>query len=189
MLLALSLLACAGPTRPAVAPATRALIEQAEQRERARRYDQARALYREAEASAPDPASRTWAARRFAHALLFWGEEAEAETELAALVARDPTDVASWHDLGIVRHRRGDRAGAERALRRAVALAPREPRPRIALAALLVVDRRWRDALAEYRALLDLDLPERTRRAVGRGIELVEAELRAAPRGRAILSP
>jgi uncharacterized protein YjiS (DUF1127 family) len=57
-----------------------------------------------------------------------------------------------------------------------VALAPGDPRPRIALAALLVRGRRWPDALREYRALQRMDLPDRLRDAVARAIALVEAE-------------
>jgi len=52
----------------------------------------------------------------------------------------------------------------------------------VALAALLVRQRRWDAALSEYHALERLELPERTRRAVGRAIELIEAERRRAPR-------
>ena len=130
---------------------------------------------------APDRTSAAAALRELASALLFWGELAGAGEALERLVALVPDEVSAWHDLGIVRARRGDPAGAERALRRAAGLAPADPRPRIALAALLVAGRRWDEALVEYRALQRLRLPERMRRAVTRAIELVEAE-RARPR-------
>lgn len=176
--LVLWLVACAGAPRPQpAAPATLDTLEQAEARERARRYDEARNLYRSAVDTAPDDRSRAYAARRFAAALLFWGELEAAEAELVTVVRLEPADPAAWHDLGIVRHRRGDIAGAEHALRRALANAPRDPRPRIALAALLVNERRLREALAQYEALLELELPERTRAAVERGIELLRREL------------
>ncbi len=165
----------------APAPATERLLAQARVEERARRYDRARALYERAAQEAPDPGSAARALRELARALLFWGEADEGETALARAVALAPDDVAAWHDLGIVRGRRGDLAGAERALRRAVALAPRDPRPRVALGAVLVNQRRWRDALVEYRALQRLELPERTRRAVARAIALIEASQKGPP--------
>lgn len=182
-LLALALFAgaCGGgaaPARPRPAPATRARLAEAHAAERARRYDRARELYLRAAREAPDRASRALAWRELGSALIFWGELAEAEGALARVVALAPREVSAWHDLGIVRARLGDAAGGERAFRRAIALAPEEPRPRVALAALLVRQRRWDDALAEYRALERLELPDATRRAVGRAIELLEAERR-----------
>jgi tetratricopeptide (TPR) repeat protein len=155
---------------------TEQLLERARAEERARRYDRARALYRQAAREAPDRASAARAWRELARALLFWGEIDEAEPALARAAELAPSDVSVWHDLGLVRHRRGDLAGAERSLRRAIALAPREPRPRVALAALLVNQRRFPEALGEYRALEHLPLPERTRRAVARAISLIEEE-------------
>jgi Flp pilus assembly protein TadD len=164
--------------RAQIAPATAALLARARDEERARRYDRARALYERAAREAPDRASAARAWRDLARALLFWGEIGGAEAALESAVAADPSEVSAWHDLGIVRSRRGDAVGAERALRRAIALAPREPRPRVALAALLVVQRRWREALREYRALSGMELPERVRRAVERAISMIEEEAR-----------
>lgn len=180
--------ACGGagdaPAAPREAAAsTRATLARARAAERARRYDQARELYLRAAREAPDRASQAIAWRELGSALIFWGELDEAAQALGRVVAIDPRAVSAWHDLGIVRARLGDAGGAERAFRRAIALAPEEPRPRVALAALLVRQRRLDRALAEYRALERLDLPEATRRAVGRAIELLEAERRRrAPR-------
>jgi len=63
----------------------------------------------------------------------------------------------------LLRHKLGDTAGAIVALEHARSLAPRDFRPRVALAAL-----RWKTgdrpgAVTEYRGLLELDLPERLR--------------------------
>jgi len=163
------------------APVTARLLARARGAERARRYDQARAFYEEAARSAPDRASAALAWRELARALLFWGEIAAAEPALARAVELAPDDVGAWHDLGIARSRLGDPAGAERALRRAIALAPDEPRPRVALGALLVTERRWPDALAQYHALERLALPDPIRRAVARAIALIQAEQERAP--------
>lgn len=173
--------ACAGRPAPAISPATRVAVDRAERSERARRYDQARAWYERAERDAPDARSRAWAARQYADALAFWGEYRDAERALERVVRWAPGDASAWHDLGILRARRGDVAGAEMALRRAKAAAPHDPRPRVALAALWVNARRFDAALAEYRALLALDLPPRLRAAVRRAIALVSAETRRAP--------
>jgi Flp pilus assembly protein TadD len=161
-----------------IAPATAQLLAKARAEERSRRYDRARSLYRRAAREAPDRTSAARAWRELARALLFWGEIDEAEAALNRAVESAPDEVSAWHDLGVVRARRGDTAGAERALRRAIDLAPGEPRPRIALAALLVNQRRWPEALRQYRALETMRLPERIRAAVARAISLIEAEQR-----------
>ncbi len=174
----------AAPERRDPAASTRAILVQAHEAERARRYDQARELYLRAAREAPDRASQAIAWRELGSALIFWGELDEAARALSRVVALQPNAVSAWHDLGIVRARLGDAAGGERAFRRAISLAPDEPRPRVALAALLVRQRRWDDALAEYRALERLELPDAIRRAVERAIRLLESERRRrdAPR-------
>jgi len=169
--------ACGASTPAPVAPETKAQVAAAESHERARRYDRARAGYERARRQAPDPRSRAWAGRKLADALVAWGEYHAAEHALEALLEITPGDASAWHDLGVLRHRRGDASGAETALRRAVEHAPSDPRPRVALAALLVNQRRFGEALAEYERLLELDLPQRTRTAVHEAMRLVRAEM------------
>lgn len=165
--LALALAGCGGraPAPAGPSAAVRAEIEQAEAAERARRHDVARAHYQRAVAGARDAASVAFARREYAETLVTWGEYAEAIAQLEGALAARP-DAAAWHDLGLLRNNAGDARGALAALEQARALAPRDPRPRVALAAL-----RWRSgdragAAAEYRALLELPLPERLRAKV-----------------------
>jgi len=151
---------------PKVAPATLEWIQRAEAHERERRYDRARTAYRRAKREAPDDLSRGHAARSFALALAFWGEYRAATSELEQAVRLRPKHAASWHDLGILSFRVGKHARAEQAFRRSIALHPRDPRSRIALAAMLWKLVRAQDALIEYQALVRLDLPARVRNSV-----------------------
>jgi len=162
------------PPRPSADVRTE--IEQAESAERARQHDVAREHYQRAVSAARDPASIAFARREFAETLMTWGEVPEAIKQLEGVVAAAPDHAASWHDLGILRHNQGDDAGATIALERARDLQPRDPRPRIALAAL-----RWQrgdkpGAAAEYRALLELDLPERVRAKVKWALDQLQVE-------------
>ncbi|MDQ3334376.1 MAG: tetratricopeptide repeat protein [Myxococcota bacterium] len=167
LVLVLALVACGG--RPAVrAPAAmvRSEVELAETAERARKHDVARVHYERAIALATDPASGAYARREFAETLATWGEVPAAITHLERSVALVGDDAAAWHDLGILKHNQGDMPGATTALERAKTLAPEDFRPRIALAAL-----RWKTgdtpgAVTEYKALLDLELPDRLRTKV-----------------------
>jgi Flp pilus assembly protein TadD len=170
LVVALALIACGSAPRAKAASmpaaATRDAIARADEHERARHHDLARAEYQRAVAAAPDPISQVYARREYASALAFWGEIAAAVAELDIVVRLAPDDAPSWHDLGILRHQQGDDDGAAIALERARALAPRDPRPRIALAAL-----RWQTgdragAAREYRALLALELPSKVRARV-----------------------
>ena len=95
---------------------------------------------------------------------------------LIVAVGRDPARASAWHDLGVIRTKLGELSEAEVALRRSVSLAASDPRPRIALAALLVKSRRYRKAEVEYRALLDLELPPRIRSAVKKALALLASE-------------
>ncbi len=174
MALLTTLLACGGARPPH--PRSQTLLLQAESAERRRDYATARALYQRAKEAASTSLDRARVGRQFALTLVFWGEYRAAQRELAAVVRLRPDDAPSWHDLGIVRHRLGDEAGAEQALRRAVTLRPGEPRSRIALAALLARARRWPAALVEYRALLRLRLPARVRAKVAWAIRAIERE-------------
>ena len=166
--LAAALAACGGARAPAPSGPSaqvRAEIEQAEAAEQARRHDAAREHYRRAVASARDPASIAFARREYAETLISWGEYPEAIAQLEGALAARPS-AAAWHDLGLLRNNQGDVRGALAALEQARALAPRDARPRVALAAL-----RWKTgdragAAAEYRALLELPLPERLRSKV-----------------------
>ena len=157
------LVACGHAPPPRPADTTRREVATAEAALRRRDYDGARAGYARAIAAAPDRPSEAFARRELADMLLLFDERKEAAAELEQVVTLRPRDAASWHDLGIVRHALGDIDGAATALNRARTLAPDDPRPRIALAALLW-QRGDRDGAArEYRALLDLELPPRVR--------------------------
>jgi len=157
--------ACGGtssaPRTPAIA--VRSEIDQAEAAERMRKHDVARTHYERAIVLATDPASVAMARREFAETLATWGEVTEAITQLEGALRADDRDPSAWHDLGILRHNRGDVPGAVVALEHARTLAPADFRPRVALAAL-----RWKagdraGATTEYRALLELELPQRLR--------------------------
>jgi tetratricopeptide (TPR) repeat protein len=162
-----ALTACGGRARPPAGPSpeVRAEVERAEAAELARRHDVARAHYQRAIADARDPTSVAFARREYAETLIAWGEYPEAIAQLEGSLAARPS-AAAWHDLGLLRNNGGDVRGAVAALEQARALAPRDFRPRVALAAL-----RWKagdraGATAEYRALLELPLPERLRAKV-----------------------
>lgn len=155
-----------GAVSPALDPEVRITLDQAEAAERARHHDEARVHYERAIAIARDPTSIAQARRDFAETLVTWGAYAEARTHLEVAVAADARDPAAWHDLGLLRHQLADHPGAVAALERARTLAPADPRPRTSLAAL-----RWKlgdraGAAAEYRAMLELDLPARQRAKV-----------------------
>lgn len=171
-------LACGGnaPAAMVPSPTTQALLERAQLAERQRDYGAARGLYREAVDRAPDVRNRAYASRELASALAFWGLYSEARAALEVAVAADPSLVSAWHDLGILRARAGLWVEARRALEQAVERAPREPRSRIALAALLVQRRALDEAAHHYRVLLQLEIPETIRRAVHRALDLIRAE-------------
>ena len=173
--------ACARPAPRAPSAAVRSEIELADQAERARKHDVARGHYQRAVAQAADPASIAFARREFAETLVTWGEYPEAIAQLEGVVAATPNDAAAWHDLGMLRHNQGNDARALEALERSKALAPEDIRPRRTLAAL-----RWKrgdreGALAEYRALAELDLPDRMRPMVAWAIRALEAQLAGKP--------
>jgi Flp pilus assembly protein TadD len=151
----------AAPRSPAAD--VRAEIDQAETAEKARQHDVARSHYQRAIAAAHDPDSIAFARHEYAETLVSWGEAPEARAQLELAVAANPADPGSWHDLGLLRHHAGDDAGAIQALLRAEQLAPRDVRPRTALAALYWKRGDRASAAREYRGLLQLDLPERLR--------------------------
>jgi Flp pilus assembly protein TadD len=157
-------IACGGSPAPrSPADDVRAEIAAAEQSERARRHHVARAHYERAVSGARDPASVAYARHRYAETLAHWGELDAAIAQLERVIEVADGDASAWHDLGLLRHKRGHDRAAIVALERARELVPRDIRPRIALAAL-----RWKlgdrgGATTEYRGLLELDLPARLR--------------------------
>jgi Flp pilus assembly protein TadD len=161
------LAACGSPQRPAKpSQITIAAVERADAAEKTRDHEAARALYLDAIATAPDPASERFARRELADTLLHWGEYDAGARQLEAIVALAPDDVAAWNDLGLVRHNLGDHRGAVEALVRARDLEPEDHRPRIALAVLYWKLGETSLALGEYLELRKLDLPDRLARAV-----------------------
>lgn len=171
--------ACAGSSRsaPQTAPTTRALLEAAENAEQRRDYLEAQSLYQRAKDAAPDDLSRARAARGYGRALAFYGEGARAARELEHAAALDPGDAGVWHDLGMVRHSLGDARGAEIAFDKAVHTAPLDARPRIALAALMMKQGRYRDALREYQAMHKVPLPPPVREKVEWAIKKLQGML------------
>ncbi len=155
--------ACSHPAPRIPSAVVRTEVRQAETAERARQHDVARSHYQRAVAEAKDPRSIGFARREYAETLISWGEIPEAIAQLEGAVAAVPGDAAAWHDLGILRHNQGDDIRALEALEHARASSPRDPRPRIALAALRWTRGDRSGAATEYRALLELDLPDRLR--------------------------
>ncbi len=155
--------ACGHPAPRTPSDAVRAEVQRAETAERARQHDVARGHYQRAVAAAKDPPSIGFARREYAETLVSWGEIPEAIAQLEGAVAAMPDDAAAWHDLGILRHNQGDDVRALDALEHARASSPRDPRPRVALAALRWTRGDRAGAATEYRALLELDLPDRLR--------------------------
>ncbi|HEY4244088.1 MAG TPA: hypothetical protein VGM88_29950 [Kofleriaceae bacterium] len=167
-LLVAALAACAHQTPPPATPsaAVRADVAAAETAERARQHDVARTQYAKAIADAHDAPSTAYARHEFAETLASWGELAAAAEQLQGAVTAAPGDAAAWHDLGILRHELGDDPAALAALAESKRLAPHDLRPRIALAALHWSRHELPEATQEYRALLQLDLPDRLRAKV-----------------------
>lgn len=168
------------PATPVQDNIVRVEIEKAEAAEQKREHLIARQHYEKAVAAARDPASIGYARREFGETLATWGEFAEARSQLETSVAAVETDPIAWQMLGVVRHKLGDIAGAFVALEKSKALAPRSWIPRQTLAALHWIrgegrsadpdpakaDQHRAAALAEYQAMLDLELPARLREKV-----------------------
>jgi Flp pilus assembly protein TadD len=165
---ALALAACAhaAPAPPGPAAAVRAEVDRADTAEQARRHDLARAHYQRAIALARDADSIGFARHEYAETLVSWGELPEARAQLELAVTAQPGDASAWHDLGLLRHHAGDDPGAIAALARAEQLAPRDVRPRTALAALYWQRGDKASAAREYRGMLALELPDRLRAKV-----------------------
>lgn len=192
--LVIAFVACAKQQTMATGPsnAVKLEIERAEQAEQARDHDQARAHYERAIASAADPASVGFARREFAETLATWGEIDSARGQLEKAVAATPADPIAWQMLGILRANPavGDVPGAFAAFEKSKQLAPRAWIPRRDLAALHFKLGAGRDAdpdpsvaaqhraaaLAEYQAMLELDLPARLRDKVKWAIEYLTTQ-------------
>jgi len=160
-------LACGSPPAPrGPSPTVRGDVERAEDAEKSRRHDLARARYEQAITDAKDPASEGFARHEYAETLATWGEFDAAIAQLERTVAVRPQDAAAWHDLGFLEFQQGDAPAAIRDLEQAKQLAPADPRPRKTLAVI-----RWKSgdlagAKAEYEGMLTLDLPPPLRQKV-----------------------
>jgi tetratricopeptide (TPR) repeat protein len=190
LVLCIALCACA--RKPAVqgpSNAVKAEIERAEKAEEARQHDVAREHYERAIATAQDAVSVAFARREFAETLIGWGELQAAHGQLDKAVAANPNDPIAWQMLGLLRASDAvsDIPGAFAALEKAKQLAPRAWIPRRDLAVLHFKLGAGRDAdpdpaiaakhraaaLAEYKAMLDLDLPDRLRKSVMWAIDVL----------------
>jgi tetratricopeptide (TPR) repeat protein len=161
----------------------RAEVERAEAAEKQRDHHLAREHYLAAVAEADRSGNRKsigYARREFAETLATWGENDEARLHLETAIVAVPSDPIAWQMLGILRHKLGDIPGAFAALERSKALAPRAWVPRRDLAVLHWSRGEGRPAdphpaaarvhhvaaHAEYKAMLELELPERLREKV-----------------------
>jgi tetratricopeptide (TPR) repeat protein len=183
--LAMIVAACAHapatPTTPRGPSAiVRADVDRAEKAELARHHDVARAAYQQAVADAHDVPSEVFARREFAETLMQWRELPEAIAQLEALVAIKPDHAGSWIDLGVLFDAQGDLTRAADALERAKRLVPADYNPRLGLAAVRWKQHDYAAAVAEYKALLELTLPERVRAKIPWALDQL-AKLRAAP--------
>jgi len=179
------LAACSHPSPrgPAARDPVRVEIEAAEAAEAKRQHFAAREHYERAIAAAErrgDASAIGYARREMAETLATWGENDAARTQLEAAVVATPSDAIAWQMLGILRAKAGATAGAFAALEKSKAIAPRAwiPRRDIAVLHWSLGDGRARDpdpakaaahraaALAEYEAMLELELPDRLREKV-----------------------
>jgi len=176
----LAVLAACGGSRPhpppPVAPATLSWIDKAEEQQQLRQYSRARLLYIRAKREAPDDNSRGYAAREYGRALVFWGEYEPARRQLEQAVELRAADPIAWHTLGMVAYHLGDADAATAAFTRAIALAPDDPRPRLALHAVYFNQGRIDDAIAELEKVLHLEIPDQLRAKVEQGLALLRKE-------------
>jgi tetratricopeptide (TPR) repeat protein len=152
-------------------------ILRAEEAEKARNHDEARRYYDKAVAEATDPASKHIAHREYGETLATWGEIEAADQHLEAAVRADASDPIAWQMLGIVRHKRGDINNAIIALQKSKELAPKAWIPRRDLAVVYWKQGHRDLALAEYKAMLDLELPVRMREKVEWAIGVLGKQL------------
>ena len=96
-----------------------------------------------------------WAAANDEKATLDPSRMPEAVRLYEEAVRRSPNDYRFWQDLGLVREQTGDGQGGEKALRRAIELAPAYARPRWYLGNLLLRAGRTDEAFVELRRASD----------------------------------
>ena len=179
-----ALLSCGGHSRAStgakalsIEPEVRQALLDAEHAESKRAHLEAEKHYERALSVARNAESKALAHREYGSTLVFWGEEERALVQFRASLEADPNQARVWHDSGVLLSRSGRQEGAQRALSKAVELAPADPRPRIALAALLVNMGAYRDALSQYRAILRLDIPPKIETAARKAIEILRIEI------------
>ena len=85
------------------------------------------------------------------------GDLEDAARHYEEAVRLSPNDYRFWLDLGLTREELGDRAGGEKALRRAVELAPFYANPHWYLGNLLLRAGRGDEAFAELRRAAEAD--------------------------------
>jgi tetratricopeptide (TPR) repeat protein len=110
-----------------------------------------------AEQLAPDDPQTHFTAGVFARNEFTQDQLQETVREFERATALSPHDYRLWMELGRAREQAGDAAGGERALRRALALAPNYVMPRWYLGNLLLRAGRETEAVAELRGAAESD--------------------------------
>ena len=106
---------------------------------------------------APDDPLSHWSAGQVEMKGFAPGQLAEAVKHFEEAVSLSPNDYRLWMDLGRAREQSGDSTGGEKALRRAVELAPSYAYPRWFLGNLLLRQGRVEEAFAELRRASETD--------------------------------
>lgn len=106
---------------------------------------------------APDDPWTHWVVASLKRKSFLPGDLEEAVRHYEEAVRLSPNDYRFWLDLGRAREAVGDREGGEKALRRAVELAPSYANPRWHLGNLLLRSGRGDEAFAELRRAADAD--------------------------------
>jgi tetratricopeptide (TPR) repeat protein len=110
---------------------------------------------------APDDPWTHWIVASLKKRSLLPGEMEDAVRQYEEAVRLSPNDYRFWVDLGRAREQLGDRAGGEKALRRAVELAPAYAYPRWYLGNLLLRAGRGEEGFAELRRAAEADVKMR----------------------------
>ena len=106
---------------------------------------------------APDDPLTHWRMAQVSQKLLPFDQQAQAIAEYEKAVSLSPNDYRLWMSLGTAHGRAGDPTQAERALRRAVDLAPSYSYPHWYLGNLLLRNARYDEAFAELRTAAAAD--------------------------------